>query len=168
MTLEQFNSLDKDAVAAELTKCCGAARWVELMMNHFPFESKKEMLQLADKIWNQSCSEKDWLEAFTHHPKIGDTKSLENKFAATKHWAGNEQAGVNKADATIINELLKGNKNYEQEFGFIFIVCATGKSADEMLELLQQRMNNSYEDEIKIAAAEQAKITAIRINKLLS
>jgi 2-oxo-4-hydroxy-4-carboxy-5-ureidoimidazoline decarboxylase len=168
MTLEQFNSLDKDIAAAELRKCCGADNWIRLMMDYFPFRSKGELSVLAGKIWNQHCSENDWLEAFKHHPKIGDIESLKKKFAATKDWAGNEQAGVKRADLTTIQQLLESNEAYEHKFGFIFIVCATGKSAEEMLELLKQRINNTYEDEIKIAAAEQNKITEIRINKLLS
>lgn len=168
MTLEQFNALDKDVAAVELEKCCGAANWVKLMMNHFPFTSTSELLDISDTIWNRYCSENDWLEAFTHHPKIGDTASLEKKFASTKDWAGNEQSGVKGADSAILQQLLQYNEAYEQKFGFIFIVCATGKSAEEMLDLIRQRINNNYEDELKIAAAEQNKITAIRINKLLS
>jgi 2-oxo-4-hydroxy-4-carboxy-5-ureidoimidazoline decarboxylase len=168
MTLEQLNSLEKDLAATELEKCCGAANWVKLMMNHFPFASTSELIDISDTIWNRYCSKNDWLEAFTHHPRIGDIESLEKKFASTKSWAGNEQSGVKEADSNILQQLLQYNDAYEQKFGFIFIVCATGKSAGEMLELLKQRIGNSYEDEINIAAAEQNKITAIRINKLLS
>lgn len=168
MTLEQFNSLDKDVASTELRKCCGASNWVKLVMNHFPFTSTSVLLDISETIWNRYCSENDWLEAFTHHPRIGDVDSLEKKFSSTKDWAGNEQSGVKEADSTILQQLFQYNGAYEQKFGFIFIVCATGKSATEMLELLEQRINNSYGDEIKIAAAEQNKITAIRINKLLS
>jgi len=168
MTLQQFNSMDKSTAAASLRKCCGAEKWIELMMNHFPFASTSEMLDIAETIWSRFCSEQDWLEAFTHHPRIGDVESLEKKFASTKEWAGNEQSAVKEANSTIVRQLLEYNNAYEQKFGFIFIVCATGKSAEEMLELLKHRINNSYEDEIKIAASEQSKITAIRINKLLS
>ena len=168
MTLEQFNSLNKDVAATELEKCCGSSNWIKLMMSHFPFTSKEALLSLAEEIWSQDCSENDWLQAFTHHPKIGDTASLEKKFASTKDWAGNEQSGVKEADSAVIQQLLEYNEAYEQKFGFIFIVCATGKSAAEMLNMLKQRINNNYEDEIKIAATEQCKITAIRINKLLS
>ena len=168
MNLDQFYLLNKDVAASELSKCCGAANWIRLMMDYFPFQSKEEVLHLSQDIWDEHCSENDWLEAFAHHPKIGDTASLEKRFASTKDWAGNEQSGVKEADSTILQQLLQYNEAYEQKFGFIFIVCATGKSAEEMLELLKQRINNIYEDEIKIAAAEQSKITAIRINKLLS
>lgn len=168
MTLEQFNALEKDVATTELEKCCGALNWVKLMMNHFPFTSASELIDISETIWNRYCSENDWLEAFTHHPRIGDIESLEKKFASTKDWAGNEQSGVKEANSIICQQLLQYNDAYEQKFGFIFIVCATGKSAEEMLELLKQRIDNSYEDEIKIAAAEQSKITAIRINKLLS
>jgi 2-oxo-4-hydroxy-4-carboxy-5-ureidoimidazoline decarboxylase len=108
------------------------------------------------------------LEAFTHHPKIGDAKSLAEKFATTKEWASNEQSGVNEASILTLNKLAEGNKAYEEKFGYIFIVCATGKSASEMLSLLESRITNTPEVEIEIAMREQNKITHLRIDKLFS
>ena len=168
MKLEEFNKQDENVIRSELFKCCGSQRWVNMMMRHFPFVSKEDLHSKASEVWYEQCTKEDWLEAFSHHPKIGDTKSLQEKFASTKDWAGAEQAGVQQAAVNTIEELAKGNKEYEDKFGFIFIVCATGKSAGEMLELLKQRLSNNYEDEIKIAMEEQNKITHIRFEKLLS
>ena len=108
------------------------------------------------------------MEAFAHHPKIGDLKGLEEKFASTKAWAGAEQAGVQQAGKQIVEEMAKLNEDYEKKFGFIFIVCATGKTAEEMLALLQSRLPNNYKEELRIAMMEQNKITRLRLHKLVS
>ena len=118
-----------------LFKCCGSTNWVNKMLAAPQVEDFVDLLQYADEKWLQ-CNEQDWLEAFTHHPKIGDKKLLKEKFASTAAWASNEQAGVNNADDAVIDALAKGNDDYENKFGYIFIVCATGKSAIEMLALL--------------------------------
>lgn len=168
MKLEEFNKLKEVEIRKELLKCCGSLRWATLMVHSYPFVSPDEMKKKASIIWYEQCTKEDWLEAFAHHPKIGDVKSLQEKFASTKEWAANEQSGIQNADTKMIEELAIENKKYEDKFGFIFIVCATGKSAEEMLPLLKQRLLNSYEDEIKFAMEEQNKITHIRLEKLLS
>ena len=168
MTLKEFNDLDKGAARKELMKCCGSSRWALLMIKNLPFASEVDLLNKASQIWKEECKKQDWLEAFENHPKIGDIKSMEKKFAATKNWAGAEQAGVAKANEKIIEELAKGNNAYEEKFHFIFIVCATGKSAEEMLYLLKSRLRNNYEDELMIAMNEQNKITQIRLQKLIA
>lgn len=167
MTLEQFNTLPLEEVRIELERCCGSTRWIEGMIQQRPFDSPSSMYQHSDRIWN-SLSESDWKEAFTHHPKIGDMENLRAKFASTSTWAEGEQSGVQTATEITLNQLANGNKDYENKFGYIFIVCATGKSAEEMLTILQQRLLNSHSDEIHIAASEQTKITKIRLHKLFS
>ncbi len=137
------------------------------MMKHFPFKNESELYTKAADIWYGDCGEKDYLEAFTHHPKIGDVKSLKKKFASTANWAGNEQGKVQEATPEVIRELAKKNKSYEKNNGFIFIVCATGKSAFEMLDLLTYRLRHTTEEEINVAMGEQFKITIIRLKKLL-
>lgn len=166
MTLEEFNQLNQAQAFDELFKCCGSTTWAKNLSEYLPFDSKADLLEKADIIWS-ACTKEDGLEAFTHHPKIGDVKSLSEKFASTKAWAGGEQAGVNQASQQTIEALAKGNQDYEAKFGFIFIVCATGKSAEEMLALLEARIHNDYETELQIAMAEQHKITHIRIEKLI-
>ncbi len=167
MTLHELNILSKERLTEELTKCCGATNWVQRMLHFIPADDLVELLNDAEEQWWQ-CTEADWKEAFTHHPKIGDIDSLKKKFASTANWASGEQSGVNTATDTIINALAEGNRLYEEKFGYIFIVCATGKTASELLDLLQNRFNNKPEDEIKIAADEQNKITLIRLQKLIS
>lgn len=161
MNLTEFNKLGKEEAAKELFACCGSSKWVSLLMNHFPFASEKELIKRAASVWYDECNTDDWRESFTHHPKIGDIKSLKQKFA------GKEQAEIVAASPGTINELAKANADYENKVGFIFIVCATGKSADEMLRLLNDRLANTANDELHIAMGEQHKITIIRLKKLL-
>jgi 2-oxo-4-hydroxy-4-carboxy-5-ureidoimidazoline decarboxylase len=167
MTLQQLNALDKIQLEEELTKCCGSHTWVNGMSKHFPFNSESELLKAADEVW-QRCEESDWLQAFRHHPKIGDVESLKERFASTAQWAAGEQAGVNQTSDETLLRLSQGNKAYEDKFGFIFIVFATGKSAEEMLQLLEARIGNTREQELRNAANEQNKITKLRLQKLLS
>ncbi len=136
------------------------------MVQRRPFRDAGEMAQTSERIW-ESLSEKDWKEAFSHHPRIGDVNSLRAKFAPTRKWAEGEQAGVRETTEETLNALASGNADYEKRFGFIFIVYATGKSAEEMLGLLNARLQNSPDQEIRIAAGEQAKITNLRLQKLM-
>ena len=167
MDLQQFNTSDIAYVREQLGFCCGAALWVERMAEQWPFASEQALAEQAEQIWYEVCDEADWREAFTHHPKIGDVESLGKKFAGTQHWAGNEQSGVQTAALEVLQSLADANHAYEARFGFIFIVCATGKSAPEMLRLLQDRLSNSQDEELAVAMGEQHKITLIRLQKLL-
>lgn len=166
MTLHEFNILPKEQLVVELTKCCGSQAWVKRMLPFIPADDMVELLEDAEEQW-WLCSPEDWKEAFAHHPKIGDTESLARKFASTAQWASAEQSGVNAASRKTIEALAKANRLYEEKFGYIFIVCATGKSAEEMLALLQQRLLNNPGEEILVAADEQNKITKLRLEKLL-
>jgi 2-oxo-4-hydroxy-4-carboxy-5-ureidoimidazoline decarboxylase len=136
------------------------------MISLRPFTSSEEVFEQADSVW-WSLAQSDWREAFTHHPKIGDFENLRKKFATTASWATNEQLGAADASEETLNALADGNTHYEETFGYIFIVCATGKSAEEMLQILKSRLPNSPATEITIAAGEQAKITRLRLEKLL-
>ena len=171
MTLEELNKINQPKLKEELMKCCGSTSWVKMMMAYFPADDLDELLNNAEDIWNE-CSEDDWKEAFSHHPKIGDLESLTKKFASTADpvaigWASGEQSGVNIASKETIKSLADSNRLYDEKFGYIFIVCATGKSAEEMLAMLQSRLLNRPDVEIKIAAGEQNKITKLRLQKLL-
>ena len=135
------------------------------MLEKRPFPSIEKIFETANEIWWQ-LDRKDWLEAFSHHPKIGDLDSLKKKFAGTADLAASEQSSVSTAREETLQALAKGNKEYEEKFGYIFIVCATGKSPEEMLALLQQRLPNKEADEIKIAAEEQSKITRLRLERV--
>lgn len=132
-----------------------------------PFSTVEELTRTASDVW-WSLSQVDWLEAFRSHPKIGEKKSAEPVSTQSANWSGQEQAGVANAARDTIDSLAQLNREYENKFGFIFIVCATGKSADEMLALLRQRLRNDDEVELPVAAAEQAKITELRLKKLIN
>ncbi len=167
MTLQELNKLSATNAFEVFFKCCGSTTWAKQLTGKRPFTSKEELIRVSDSIW-QSCSKQDGLEAFTHHPKIGDIKSLEKKFASTKEWAGGEQAGVNTATQNTLIALAEGNEAYLHKFGYIFIVCATGKTAEEMLALLNARINNDAATELQLAMNEQNKITHLRLEKLIS
>jgi 2-oxo-4-hydroxy-4-carboxy-5-ureidoimidazoline decarboxylase len=167
MTLAEINQLHPDELAAALGRCCGASAWIRQMTALFPFSSLARLLAAAETVWF-GCREEDWREAFAQHPKIGDLDSLQQKYGSTRSWAAGEQAGVQHSPAGVLQQLARGNEEYEARFGYIFIVCATGKSAAEMLALLQARLGNTPAAEIKIAMAEQNKITKIRLEKLLT
>lgn len=166
MSLSHFlNGLDHNTLEPALTKCCAASRWVAEMANSRPFQSDQHALETAGVVWN-ALNRDDWLEAFAAHPKIGDLDSLRAKYANTGNWASSEQAGVAGGGESTLGQLSELNRDYERKFGYIFIVCATGKSADEMLSILKQRMVNEPDEEVLIAAAEQLKITKLRLEKL--
>lgn len=168
MNLAHFNSASPASVRHSLSTCCGATQWVEKMADVRPFSSEKYITEYAEHVWYDLCTESDWLEAFQHHPKIGDVESLTKKFADTQHLAGSEQSGVQAATPAVLQALADANRTYEERFGFIFIVCATGKSAPEMLRLLHDRLSNSPAEELHIAMGEQHKITLIRLRKMLA
>jgi 2-oxo-4-hydroxy-4-carboxy-5-ureidoimidazoline decarboxylase len=167
MKLQEFNGLDAATAHAELIRCCGSSRWAHLLLASWPFKSKEQMFEVSDDVWH-SLDRDDFLEAFSHHPKIGDVDSLRKKFASTAQWAEGEQKGVAQASEETLKALAAGNDAYEQKFGYIFIVCATGKTAEQMLAMLQSRLPNDAGAELKVAMLEQNKITHLRLEKLLS
>jgi len=158
MTIEDLNWLDEAALSAALWNCCGSSAWVAGMMELFPVGSATGLYAAASLVWRE-CTEEDWLEAFRAHPKIGERVT---------GVAAAEQAGTSGAEREVLDALAEGNKRYFEQFGYIFIVCATGKSAEEMLGLLRERLGNGLEEELLIAMGEQEKITKIRLEKLLS
>jgi 2-oxo-4-hydroxy-4-carboxy-5-ureidoimidazoline decarboxylase len=165
INLAAINSLDEDRLQEAFLKCSGSAVWADQLTGQRPFSTAADLQAKVAAAWNELTHE-DWLKAFASHPKIGDLESLRKKFASTASWASNEQSGVNSAAEETLKELAEGNDLYEKRFGHIFIVCATGKTASEMLSLLKERLNNLPEVEFKIACNEQKKITQLRLEKL--
>ena len=157
-----IDTATEEAAREILTRACGSSRWVERMLARRPFGRDAKLLSAARVEWF-GLTEVDWLEAFAHHPRIGDRASLAARFPATHDLSSKEQAAVGAAHADVLSELADGNEKYFERFGFIFIVCATGKTAPEMLQLLRDRLSNDRASELRIAAEEQARITALRL-----
>ncbi len=164
--LEHFNSLPSDEAEDELLKCCGSKRWTRQVTESRPFANLNELIETADRIWSK-LEPQDWLEAFRSHPKIGENNAEQSQSATARSWSEQEQSGTRDAAREIMEALAAGNRDYEKKFGHIFIVCATGKTSSEMLALLRVRADNDAETELRIAAEEQRKITALRLKKLL-
>ncbi len=163
--LDRINSWSDAEAREAFLRCCGARRWAEAMAARRPF-ADEDALYAAAEACDRGLTRDDWLEAFAAHPRIGDLDGLRKKFAATAAWAAGEQAGVGGAPDALLQALAEGNELYEAKFGHLFIVCATGRNAAEMLALLEQRLANDAETELRIAASEQAKITRLRLEKL--
>lgn len=166
MTLEQLNSAGATEAKQALARCCGSSAWVAAMLAQRPFADPDAVWAAADRA-DASLGPLDWREAFSHHPRIGGKDALRAKFAETAVWAGREQAATVVADEATLDALADGNRSYEERFGHIFIVCATGRSAAEMLRLLRERLLLDADSELRNAAAEQAKITRLRLARLL-
>lgn len=164
--LAWLNRLPEAEAAEALLRCCGSTRWVVAMTTSRPFTDETALFAAADRIWERLDTD-DRLEAFTHHPRLG-AAALAARFASTASWAGDEQKGVRGASPETLEALASGNAEYERKFGFVFLLCATGKSADEMLAALRQRLPHDAMTEVAIAAREQAKITRLRLEKLLT
>ncbi len=149
-----------------LLRCCASTAWADGMLRNRPFRDDAAVLRKADEVW-ATLTQSDYLQAFSGHPRIGaDKPQLRERFASTATWSSGEQAAVAHASEAVLDRLKELNDAYEARFGYLFIVCATGKSAQEMLQLLEDRMSNDPDTELAIAAAEQAKITKIRLEKL--
>ena len=159
---QSINDASPEAAREILMRACGSTRWVDRMMQRRPFGNDARLLFAARNEWF-GLTEGDWLEAFAHHPRIGDRAALAVRFPATHDLSSREQAGMGGANAEVLAALAEANEQYFDRFGFIFIVCATGKSAEEMLALLRSRLPNDRTAELRIAAEEQARITALRL-----
>lgn len=164
-TLSAWNAADPDVATAALLSCCAAERWAGALVAQRPFASEAAIIAAADEAWS-TMEEDDWMQAFRAHPRIGERK-VENATAQSKQWSADEQSAVDQALAEILAELASGNRKYEEQFGFTYIVCATRKSAEEMLQILRRRLNSDREAELREAAKQQRQITQIRLRKWL-
>ncbi len=164
--LEKLNHAPRETAESAFLSCCGSRRWAQIMASARPFADVSVLLNQAEQIW-QNLEIEDWREAFAAHPKIGAKKAVPQATAQSAEWSNAEQSGVNSAADSVQTELEEANRLYENKFGFIFIVCATGKSAEEMLEICKERLNKDIAEEIRIAADEQRKIMEIRLKKFL-
>lgn len=165
MTLHELNNLRHDAAARSLYACCGCTRWVDAMLERRPYTSVDALLDASDMEWRVT-GPNDWREAFAGHPRLGECAPAQTDDQA-RNWSAAEQAGMDAADAATRSALADANTEYEARFGHIFLVCASGKTAAELLELLRARMRNTPNDELAVAGDELRKIARVRLEKLL-
>lgn len=165
--LPWLNSLGASEATEEFLKCCGSRNWATQMAKSRPFASLDQLSSRAVEIW-WTLETVDWLESFRSHPKIGVKKTANEVSSQSRSWSEQEQSGVQSSATQTLAELARLNEEYELKFGYIYIICATGKSSEEMLAILRTRIRNDAETEIRVAASEQQKITEIRLRKLIS
>jgi len=157
VTVEELNGLPAAEAERALLQCCGSARWARDVAARRPFASAIELYRVGDDVW-WSLDAADWLEAFSRHPRIGEHG---------KGWSNEEQAAARETSDDVRAALADRNHDYERRFGHVFLICATGRTAPAILQELEQRMSNEPADELRVAAGEQAKITRLRLAKLI-
>jgi 2-oxo-4-hydroxy-4-carboxy-5-ureidoimidazoline decarboxylase len=165
--LARWNGLPHEEAAREILACCGSRTWAASMASKRPIQDAASLVATSDGIW-RSLGEPDWLEAFRSHPRIGETHAEGDVAASSAAWSAEEQQQAAAADEAVKTALKWGNREYEQKFGRIFIVCATGKSASETLEILRRRLHNDEATELQQAAEEQRQIMHLRLNKWIA
>jgi 2-oxo-4-hydroxy-4-carboxy-5-ureidoimidazoline decarboxylase len=165
--LERWNSLPPLHAAVEIFPCCGSNFWARQMAAVRPLEDENSLLAASDKIWI-GLGEDHWMEAFAHHPRIGNSAAPPTATALSAQWSSEEQEKIRAAAGDVLDSLAEGNRAYEARFGHIFIVCATGKSAHTILEILQRRLRNDQQTELHESAEQQRQITNLRLKKWIS
>jgi OHCU decarboxylase len=164
-TLASWNKADAQAARDAMLACCGARRWASAMVAARPIDSIVDLSAAADRVWSK-MQEPDWMEAFACHPRIGERKAAHASKKSVA-WSKQEQSSAEDAAESVLSQLAAGNARYEQRFGFTYIVCATGKSAGEMLAILNRRLANDRQAELIEAVEQQRQITQIRLGKWL-
>jgi len=164
--LNRLDQMSTEEAENVLRQCCGATLWCRKMVEMRPFVQATCLHDAADRVFDQFLDD-DWIEAFECHPKIGDLESMKLKFAGNDRWSSGEQSGICQADQDTLRALVELNRTYQAKFGYIFIICASGKSAAQMLAAIRDRIVHDPATELKIAAEQQRQITHLRIDKLL-
>ncbi|HEU0015511.1 MAG TPA: 2-oxo-4-hydroxy-4-carboxy-5-ureidoimidazoline decarboxylase [Longimicrobium sp.] len=165
--IARLNRLPAHEAEAELLTCCGSRRWAREMAAQRPFADADELMEAADRTW-WGLPREDWLEAFRAHPRIGERRAERAQTGREQGWSRGEQAGMDSAADETRRALAEGNRAYEERFGHIYLVCASGRGADELLSILRSRLGNDPETELRVAAEEQRRITRLRLEKLLA
>jgi 2-oxo-4-hydroxy-4-carboxy-5-ureidoimidazoline decarboxylase len=165
--LSELDALPEAQAAELLEACCGSTRWIAAMLARRPFGDPETLFAAAAASW-EALGPDDWREAFARHPRIGEARSAMPQGEQGRSWSAGEQGAVSSAEGPVRQALAAVNREYERRFGFIYVACATGKSAEALLDLLRRRLGNSQEQELGVAAAEQQKITRLRLAKLLA
>ena len=165
--LARWNKLPREEAARAILPCCGSRAWAASMASKRPILDEGSLIATSDAIW-RSLGEADWLEAFQSHPRIGESRAEKDSAKQSSAWSAQEQQKAATADDSVKMALKQGNLEYEQKFGRIFIVCATGKSASEILEILRRRLHNDDATELRHAAEEQRQIMHLRLKKWIA
>lgn len=166
LTLAQLNALPREEAERELLTCCGSRAWARQVAAGRPYGDFESLVAAADRVWF-TLSPDDWLEAFSKHPRIGD-RAARSAPDVERRWSEGEQSRAREAAPAVLTELAMANAEYENRFGHVFLICATGRSADEILQQARERLHNDPESELRIAAEEQRRITHLRLRKLLT
>jgi 2-oxo-4-hydroxy-4-carboxy-5-ureidoimidazoline decarboxylase len=164
--LEHWNRLSVEQATWAILPCCGSQAWARAMAARRPLLDEAALLAASDETWH-NLTESDWMEAFQSHPRIGDSHARQGAGSQAAAWSAHEQEGIADAEAAVTIALEEGNRRYERQFDRIFIVCASGKSATEILGILRRRLQNDAETELHEAASQQRQITQIRLRKWL-
>jgi 2-oxo-4-hydroxy-4-carboxy-5-ureidoimidazoline decarboxylase len=164
--LERWHALGPDEAAAEILSCCGSHAWAACLAEMRPFAEEESLFVAADHCWRH-LSQADWLQAFRSHPRIGEQHAENKTTATTTAWSRSEQSQMKEADAGILLRMREGHREYEERFGRIFIVCASGKQPAELLHILERRLKNDPEQELHESAAQQQQIMQLRLRKWL-
>jgi 2-oxo-4-hydroxy-4-carboxy-5-ureidoimidazoline decarboxylase len=166
-SIAELDSMPESEAAFKLAACCGSGKWIREMIARRPYRTRENMLSTAEEI-ARGLGDADWLEAFAHHPRIGEGRAAANVSASAAAWSNSEQAPVTRVSGAVRAALAEANAEYERRFGFIFIISAAGRDPDDILSALLRRLDNTREQEMAIAAQEQQKITRLRLEKLIS
>ena len=167
ITITEFDAMPEAEAAFKLAACCGSSTWVSRMMARRPFRSRDHLFNEADEV-AQTLRDADWLEAFSHHPRIGQRRSNAAVSSSAESWSAGEQSAVLLADPAVRAAIADANARYEEQFHFIFIISASGRTAESILDALRDRLAHSRESELRVAAGEQQKITRLRLEKLVT
>jgi len=167
LTVAALDAMTAREAREALASCCGATAWLDGMEERRPFGTREALFTAADEVWN-ALAPSDWMDAFAHHPRIGERRAAAQTGSAAQAWSSGEQSRATTADAGVKIELADAQRAYEARFGHIFLICATGKSAEEILAAVRARMRNDAAAELRVAAEEQRKITRLRLEKLTS
>ena len=165
--LKRWNQLSADEAEKEVMACCGSRLWAREMANRRPIADEARLLSVSDEVW-RSLGERDWSEAFESHPRIGESRSVRGRDRRSAVWSSEEQQAASAESDAVKVALAEGNGEYERRFGRIFIVCATGKTGAQILEILRHRLHNDRATEMREAAEQQRQITRLRLKKWLS
>jgi 2-oxo-4-hydroxy-4-carboxy-5-ureidoimidazoline decarboxylase len=164
--LARWHALTPEEATAEVLSCCGSPAWARKLTAMRPFVNEQKLFAAADDCW-KSLPPSDWLEAFRSHPRIGEQHSQNKTTATSAAWAKSEQSQMKDADAAILLRMREGHREYEERFGRIFIVCASGKKPAELLRILEHRLNNDPAQELLESAAQQQQIMQLRLRRWL-